>query len=312
MKKWINELKDGERTYLLVLLHDVARGITNKGVPYLSLNMQDKTGTIEGKYWNIPQEDLNLFHPGMIIEIKGDVLSYKDQLQIKVFQARPATKEYDIRDFVKSAPLTKDDMKEKIEDALHHIQNEQIRSLCHIVYEEVEKDFYEYPAATKNHHDMVGGLAMHVYGMMNLASSICELYPLLDRDLLMAGVFLHDIGKLVELSGPVASEYTMEGKLLGHISIMHAKVSELAKSISMDKETEVLLRHMILSHHGLKEYGSPVQPMIPEAEVLYYIDNLDAKMHMLEKAMDKTEEGHFSTRIYAMDNRSFYKKKQTS
>ena len=309
MKKWINELKDGERTYLLVLLHDVARGITNKGVPYLSLNMQDKTSTIEGKYWNIPQEDLNLFHPGMIIEIKGDVLSYKDQLQIKVFQARPATKEYDIRDFVKSAPLTKDDMKEKIEDALHHIQNEQIRSLCHIVYEEVEKDFYEYPAATKNHHDMVGGLAMHVYGMMNLASSICELYPLLDRDLLMAGVFLHDIGKLVELSGPIASEYTMEGKLLGHISIMHAKVSELAKSISMDKETEVLLRHMILSHHGKNEYGSPVLPQIREAEIVYLIDNIDARINMFDKALENVELGDYSKRIYALENRTIYKPK---
>lgn len=312
MKKWISELKDGERISLVVLLHDVARGITNKGVPYLSLTMQDKSGTIEGKYWNIPPEELNDYRPGMMIEVKGDVLSYKDQLQMKVFQAQKFHEEYDIRDFVKSAPIAKEDMAASIEAYLSNIQKEDLRSLCLSIYEEVKKDFYEYPAATKNHHDIVGGLAMHVLGMMNLALSIGALYPLLDRDLLMAGVFLHDIGKLIELSGPIASEYTMEGKLLGHISIMHAKVSERAKEMNMDKETEILIRHMILSHHGWKEYGSPVQPMIPEAEVLYHIDNLDAKMHMLEKAMEKTEPGQFSTRIYAMDSRSFYKKKNES
>ena len=145
--------------------------------------------------------------------------------------------------------------------------------------------------------------------MLNLAEVVCSLYPMLHRDLLLGGVLLHDIGKLVELSGPVITEYTMEGKLLGHISIMQAKVAQVADRLQLEGEEVILLRHMVLSHHGHYDYGSPVLPMLPEAEMLYFIDNMDARMNSLQKAIDPIEEGEFTPRIFSLENRSFYKSK---
>ena len=155
-----------------------------------------------------------------------------------------------------------------------------------------------------------GGLATHVVGMLDLADHLCKQYPLLNKDVLFGGVILHDLGKLIELSGALVSEYTVQGKLLGHISIMQAIVYEKAKELHLEKEEEtMLLRHMILSHHGQYEYGSPVLPMLPEAEMLYLIDNIDARMNTIEKALSGVQEGEFTPRIFALENRSFYKQK---
>lgn len=311
MKKWISELQDGERLWLDVLLNDVSRGITNKGAPYLNFVIQDSSGTMEAKYWNVTEEELHLYKSGMYVKLKGDVISYKDQLQIRVLQIQDDSDNvHDVRNYVRSASLEKEQMKKRIQLNLEQIQNQDMKRLCEAIHNEHERDFYDYPAAAKNHHDFVGGLAVHVLGMMELAKQICELYPILDRDLLIAGVFLHDIGKLIELSGPIATEYTMEGRLLGHISIMQAEISKTAEQLGINHETEVLLRHMVLSHHGEYEYGSPVLPMLPEAEVLNIIDNLDARMNALEKAFDRTKAGEFTARIFSMENRSFYKVKK--
>ena len=141
-------------------------------------------------------------------------------------------------------------------------------SLIHIL-ERHQQDFFVYPAAMRNHHDFVGGLATHVLGMLQMGESVCRQYENLHRDLLLAGILLHDVGKLVELSGAIVTEYTMQGKLLGHISIMQAEIDQIATEIGVaESEEAILLRHMVLSHHGVYEYGSPVLPMIPEAEVL--------------------------------------------
>lgn len=311
MRKWMNELQDGDRVWLDVLLTDVSRGVTNKGAPYLNFVIQDKTGTMEAKYWNVNEEELHLYKAGMYVKIKGDIINYKDQLQMRVLTLQDdSTQEHDVRDYVRSASIGIQEMKQRIQAYLSAIQNQDIKKICDAIHNEYERDFYDYPAAAKNHHDFVGGLAAHVLGMMDLAKHICSLYPLLNQDLLIAGVFLHDIGKLIELSGPIATEYTMEGKLLGHISIVQAIVSQTAVRLHIESEAAVLLRHMVLSHHGEYEYGSPVLPMIPEAEVLSLIDDLDARMNTLEKALDRVKPGEFTARIFAMENRSFYKAKK--
>lgn len=311
MKKWINELCDGERLWLEVLLNDVSRGITNKGAPYLNFVIQDKTGTMEAKYWSVSEDELHLYKSGMYVKLKGDVINYKDQLQLRVLQIQDDSENpHDVRDYVRSAPVDKEQMKERVQHYISSIQNQDIKRLCEAVHLQYERDFYDYPAAAKNHHDFAGGLATHVLGMMELATQVCVMYQFLDQDLLIAGVFLHDIGKLIELSGPIATEYTIEGKLLGHISIMQAELAKIADQLGIPKETAVLLRHMVLSHHGEYEYGSPVLPMLPEAEVLNMIDNLDARMNALQKALDRTKDGEFTARIFSMENRSFYKVKK--
>jgi 3'-5' exoribonuclease len=175
----------------------------------------------------------------------------------------------------------------------------------------VGEKFFQYPAASKIHHGYMGGLAEHTLGMAAVAEDICSLYPQLNRDLLIAGVLVHDLGKTAELGGLIQSEYSEEGKLCGHISIGHAWLVEVAdeKGLATAEET-LLLRHMILSHHGKLEYGSPMTPEIPEAEVLSLIDNLDARLNTLKTALEGVKPGQWTSRIFALENRQFYKPRE--
>ena len=308
MNKLLRDLTDGERTTIRVLLSSRSRGVTAKGAPYLSFVLQDKSGTMDAKYWNVPESALELYQAGMIVDASGDVLSHNHQLQFRIKQLDIVEETVEARSFAQEGPLPVEVLRERIEACLGNIQNENLKRLIDAVYEKYRSDFYEYPAATKNHHDFVGGLATHVLGMLDLAEMLAAQYPILNRDLLVSGVFLHDLGKIKEFSAPVVPSYTTPGKLLGHISIFQAELTKIAAELGAEDSEEVLLlRHMILSHHGVHEYGSPVLPMIPEAEVLHLIDNLDARMNTIQKALDITEEGAFTQRIFALENRSFYK-----
>jgi 3'-5' exoribonuclease len=199
-------------------------------------------------------------------------------------------------------------MKQRIESTVDSLTDEVIRQICRKSVDFFGDKLYVYPAAARNHHDFVGGLATHMIGMLDIAESLCKLYPILNRDLLLSGVILHDLGKIVELSGPILTEYTLEGKLVGHISIMQSMVVDFAKQLGVENsEQVVLMRHLILSHHGEYEYGSPILPMIMEAEILNFVDNIDARMNMFSKALDPIEPGQFTPRVFSLENRAFYK-----
>lgn len=306
----IKELQDGFKGTITVLVISVNKGITAKGAPYLSFMFQDKSGNIDAKYWNVSEDMLYRFSPGMIVEVTGDVLNHQKQLQFRVQKMKEAEGEINVSDYVKEGPYSQKILKEQITQYLDSIKNPIMHKIVSEILNDHKDAFYEYPAATRNHHDFYSGLATHVLGMLKLAQQLCQLYPMLDQDLLYSGVLLHDIGKTVELSGAIASEYTVEGKLIGHISIMQAEIMAKAKELHLDDSEEVmLLRHMVLSHHGVYEYGSPVLPMIPEAEMLYMIDNIDARMNTIQKAFEPVSEGEFTPRIFALENRSFYKSK---
>jgi 3'-5' exoribonuclease len=143
--------------------------------------------------------------------------------------------------------------------------------------------------------------------MLDLSKAIAGLYPTLDSDLLYAGVILHDLGKVIELSGPTSTTYTIEGNLIGHISIMVNEIGKAADELGIEGEEVMILQHLVLSHHGKAEWGSPKPPLIREAEILHYIDNVDAKMNMLDRVLSRTKPGEYTERVFALDNRSFYK-----
>jgi 3'-5' exoribonuclease len=187
------------------------------------------------------------------------------------------------------------------------MKNPNIQRITRHLVKKHQASFLQYPAATKNHHEFVSGLAYHVVSMLDLAKSIATLYPSLDTDLLYSGVILHDLGKVIELSGPISTVYTTEGNLLGHITIMVNEIGKAAEELGINGEEITVLQHIVLSHHGKAEWGSPKPPLIKEAEILHYIDNLDAKMNMLDRALERVKPGEFSDRIFALDNRSFYK-----
>jgi len=310
-KKVISELKEGESIASLYLLSNVTRGITNAGAPYLSLVFQDKTGTIDAKLWDASSEEINLAQAGSVLSVNAEVLKYRNALQLRVNSlARPSEEISDLSDFVTSASIPESELRKIILSTISSIKNPVYKEIMEQLIKEREKDFFQYPAASRIHHDFVGGLAQHICGMLSIAEHLCTLYPSINRDLLVSGVILHDYGKLVELSGAIMTEYTIEGKLLGHISIMQAEVYRMAEKLGyLNREETTLLRHMILAHHGAYEFGSPVLPLIMEAECLSFIDNLDARINMMEKALLQVAPGEFSAKIFSLENRALYKPK---
>ncbi len=309
-QKTVNSWAEAEKINQPLLITQATRGVTTAGSPYMSLVVQDKTGSMEGKLWDVKEEQAAVAVPGTIVTIVGEVLKYRNSLQLRIHNVLPVAGEYDAAAFVNVSKYSKEFLKGKIDASIASIRDEIYREISQMCIDRYEKEFYEYPAASKNHHDFLGGLATHVVAMIELADEICLRYDVLNRDLLIAGILTHDLGKIIELSGPVLTEYTMQGKLLGHISMMQSIVYELALTRGwQDSEQVTLLRHVILAHHGQYEYGSPVLPMVAEAEVLHLIDNLDARLNMFEKMNETVEAGQFSPRIFSLENRSFYRSK---
>ncbi|MDY5252230.1 MAG: HD domain-containing protein [Erysipelotrichaceae bacterium] len=307
----INDFKSKESVKMPLLVKSVLNGVTQKGAKYLSLVFQDKSGSIDGKFWDVSEAQASIIKAGHVYEVIGEVLEYNKSLQLRVNHLNEIDEsKIDLNDFVMVSNVPQDVLHNKIDQALASLQNPNYHLLVKTIYEEIGSAFYQYPAAAKIHHSFLGGLATHVTGMIDVADALCKLYPSINRDLLVSGIMMHDIGKMVELSGPIMTEYTLEGKLLGHISIMQAKIMEVAKRLQLEKSEEaILLRHMVLSHHGHYEYGSPVLPMVKEAEILYLIDNLDARINTLDSALEQIKPGEFTSKLFALENRQFYKPK---
>ncbi len=305
---YIREFNEGSRINENLLVTQVIKGVSNSGQSYLTIGFQDKTGRIDGKIWDINEHDYQLFQTGEVLNVVADVLDYRGQLQLKVIGVRPLTiGQYNLEDLTIASDIPLETLKKRLEGYIQDIKDEQIHRLVQELISRHYDKFIVYPAASRNHHEYVSGLLEHTLSMANLAVMVATNYQDINLDLLLAGVLLHDIGKTIELSGPIATKYTTAGKLIGHISLMAAEVLKVAEELEIDEETSVLVTHMVLSHHGKMEFGSPVVPMIKEAIILSMVDDLDAKMKMVEKALADTEEGGFSQRQWALDNTVLYK-----
>lgn len=308
MKK-IMEHQAGEPVELFLLIKQSTKGITQQGSPFMTLILQDKSGDIEAKLWDTGEEQERLYAAATIVKVGGEVHEYRGKNQLRIKSIRPAKEEegVTISDLVPSSSKSKEVLFEELLQYFFEMKNPHIQRITRHLLKKHQSDFLVYPAATRNHHDYVSGLLDHVVSMLKLGKAIAELYPTLNKDLLYAGIILHDVGKVIELSGPIGTQYTVEGNLLGHITIMVNEISKAADELEIQGEEVMLLQHMVLSHHGKEEWGSPKRPMLMEAEILHYIDNIDAKMNMLDRAMSKTANGEFTERIFPLDNRSFYK-----
>ena len=304
----VEKLNPGDSVENFFLIHRATQGVTAQGKDYMTLYLQDKSGDIEAKLWTVTKDDMKILKPEIIVWVKGDVINYRCRKQMKVNQFRLATAEDGVKtqDFVDGAPLSPNEIQDELSHFILEIENAHLQRITRHLLKKYQDKFFTYPAASSHHHNFAGGLSYHVLTMLKIAKSLCDIYPLLNRSLLYSAIILHDIGKVRELSGPVATTYTVEGNLLGHISIASDEVAEAAKELGIDSEEVMLLRHMILAHHGKMEFGSPKLPHLKEAEILFFIDNIDAKMNMFDKAFKKTEKGQFTERIFGMDNRQFY------
>lgn len=306
--KTIAELVDGDHVYGQFLVTNVTKGVTTGSKNYLTITFQDSTGTMDGKRWDYAPEDPEIFVPGNIVNLEAEVISYKEHLQMKVLGGSKVDIDHiDFARFVPSAPVDRELLIAKLDGYLSSFKNEEVSKLTNYIVKKFREKYLDWPAAVRNHHNYVSGLLYHSLSMADLADKVCLLYPSINRDVLVAGALIHDLGKTIELSGPVATQFTLEGKLLGHISIMQAEVRKAAAELGMEGEMPVIFEHMVLSHHGIPEYGSAVMPLTREAVVLNMIDDMDAKMAILDKAYADVKPGEYTNKVFTMDERYFYK-----
>ena len=310
--KWINELTDGDHVYGPLLVVASTKGTTDKGLNYLNITFQDRTGNIEAKKWDVTDADLENVVPGGVVYVEGIVNLYKNQPQVKVtgISRVPDLSEIDLTNFQKVSPIPLDLMKKKLDAYLNSFSDKDVEKITRAVISKFYDKYTTYPAATKIHHEFASGILHHSLAMADLAEQIAKLYPNVDRDILVAGALMHDIGKTVEYDNPLTPVQTVEGKLIGHISIMYGEFKKVVDDLHIESEVPVLLEHMILSHHGKYEFGSPVLPLTREALLLSMIDLIDSKMMILDKAYDATKDGEWTQKLWMLDNMSFYKPKK--
>lgn len=278
---------------------------------YMDFNFCDNSGEINAKLWDIKNLE-EKFENNTIVKVKGTILAWQNSLQLKIETVKNVdeTDEFNIDEFIQSAPIKSADMYKEIERFLKLIKNEDIKNIVAYGIEENKEKLMYHPAAKKNHHAIRGGLLYHTVTMLKAAEKLVEIYSFLNKDLIYGGIILHDICKIEEMDSNklgFVKDYTVPGQLLGHITLGASKIAVIGDALGCDKEVITLLQHMILSHHYEPEYGSPIKPMIPEAEMLHYLDILDARMYDMNKALSDVNKGEFSDRIWSLEGRKIYR-----
>jgi 3'-5' exoribonuclease len=282
-KQMVRDLQPGQevRSVFLVTRKEVKKART--GAPYLSLELMDKSGRIEAKVWDGIGQLSNSFSEKDFILVVGRVESFRDTKQVVVSSLRKCREEdVDLEDFIRTSELDPSLLAREIREAAEEVKNPYLRELLGLFLEDGEfmRGFVAAPAAKNYHHPYRGGLLEHTAYTVRICRILCDLYPQLDRDLLLSAAILHDIGKIRELEWDVAVEYTDEGRFLGHLVVGDQMIRERIATIEgFPPDLSMRLRHAVLSHHGELEWGSPKRPKTLEALVLHHVDNLDAKIN---------------------------------
>ena len=315
-RRFVTDLKDGEIVDDVFLVADKQLRANRNAALYLSVDLRDKTGMMNGRMWNVSEESCAGVQGGGFVRARGKVQLYQGTLQLILTHCDPVSAAtVDPVDFEQVSSVKIDQLLEQLRSMLLGFENPALRTLmeCFLVDEEILHGLAETPAGVKAHHAYSGGLLEHVVTLLKSAEKLCEVYAELDVELLQAGVFLHDIGKIRELSTDAGFNYTDEGQLLGHLMIGVEMLTEKIHRVNeltgqpFPKELEWRLKHMIVSHHGSYEFGSPRLPMTPEAIALHMIDNLDAKLHEFMRAIqdDPNSGSHWTLFIPRLDRKIF-------
>ena len=287
-RRFVLQMTDGDSIEEVYLVSDKQLRANRNGNLYLQVELRDRTGAISARMWNAGEHLFRSFESGDFLQVKGKVQLFQGALQMILSHIdRIESEKVELADFLPHTEHEVSKLLERLRSSLLRLGNPHLRALaeCFLMDDEFVQGFCQAPAGVRNHHAYLGGLLEHVVTLLDAAERILPLYPELDRDLLLAGIFLHDVGKVRELSFGKAFAYTDEGQLVGHLVIgvemldeKAAKVSELTGE-PFPRELLLRLKHMILSHHGTYEFGSPRLPMTPEAIALHHLDNFDAKVH---------------------------------
>ncbi len=306
--KLLKELLEGDRLIVQALIGSISQGTNKSGSLYLNVELRDCSGALNAKKWEVEDKDLDIFVTGNIVEVMIEIIKYNDALQGKILSASKVDNDLvDPTRFIKAPPIPKEELVSRFEKLVKSVKDSDCKKLLDYFIKKYDEKIYVAPAASSVHHEFSSGLLMHSVSIAEHVDYFSNFYPNINRDLAVTGALLHDFGKLIELEGPAVYKYSTEGRLLGHISIMCGELRIAAKELNITSEVPVLLEHIILSHHGQYEFGSPVLPMTKEALLISMIDNLDSKMLVIDKALEEVKPGEFSQKVYPLDGRYLYK-----
>jgi len=300
--KYINTLREGEHVQDVYLVKSKQRAVAKNGKQYDNVVLQDKTGTIEAKIWDVGSAGIEEFDALDYVYIGGDVTSFMDKPQLNIKRAKVCGEgEYDPADYLPVSDYDIDEMYNELLEIIDSLQDKDYKAIAEAFFKDdaIKKAFSFHSAAKSVHHGFVGGLLEHSLSVTRNCNFFAGNYPFLNRDLLLTAAMLHDIGKIKELSTFPENDYTDEGQLLGHIVIGAEWISNAAKTIpNFPAQKLVQLKHCILAHHGELEYGSPKKPALVEALALSFADNIDAKMETWKEALQAIPENDMGWQGY--------------
>ena len=287
--RFINELREGEQVVEHYLCKNKQTLKSRNGKNYYSLKLQDKTGTVDAKVWDLNNE-IKSFDENDFIKVDATVLTYNNEIQLNIKRIRRSNEgEYDPMDYIPSTEKNTEDMYKQLVAYIDTIENKYVKALMEDIYynnKTIAANIRTHSAAKTLHHSYMGGLLEHTLSVTQICDFMSGRYKNVNRDILIASAMIHDIGKIFELSQFPVNEYTDDGQLLGHIIIGSELIGNTAAKIQgFPKQLESLLKHCILAHHGEYEYGSPELPKTIEAFILHCADNMDAKVKAMEEAI---------------------------
>lgn len=289
-RRFINQFGDREPVDEVFLAAEKQLRTNRQGNLYMQMRLSDRSASVTAMMWNAGEKVYRSFENGDYLRVQGTAQYYNGVLQMILNQIEMVdARDVDESDFVTLGTMDIDQLAERLREMLRAMSNYPLRNLaeCFLMDEEFMDGLTSAPAGVKNHHAYRGGLLEHVLSLMELTAVVAPRYPEIDRDLLLTGAFLHDAGKIRELTYERDLGYSDEGQLIGHLVIavgmLDQKVRETEElsGEAFPEELRLRLKHMIVSHHGEYEFGSPKLPMTLEAIALHYLDNLDAKMHSI-------------------------------
>lgn len=308
-KQFISELKTNNlvNTHFLVK-KKLLRDFTNKQGKYLSLELADKTGSIDGKLWDSAEKIFTTFEEKDVVFVQGKVESYNNTKQI-IINTIKKYDDYSLEDYLLKGKKDTEELFAYLQQVVKSIQNPYLQKLLICFFDDTQfvKQFKESPSASSIHHAYLGGLIEHSVETLKICDSVCSLYPQIDRDILFTGAILHDIGKIKELECGLTFDYTDEGRLLGHLIMGEQMVSEKIATIdNFPSQIRLKVLHMILSHHGEYEWGSPKRPKTIEAFALHYADLLGTRVNQFAQLIEKDSDKDWTEYSKSL-NRAVYK-----
>lgn len=296
---------------LFALVKRIEVKTSSKGQKYMDLTLGDKDGDVDAKYWDYQEGVTPMFEINSIVKVRGQLQEFRGAPQFRVSNIRAAVPSDNVRpeDYIATAEYQPEAMYRAILELADGFSDRDLAELLKAVFAKYKKELLLYPAAVRLHHAMQGGLLYHTLSILRLCQQVAKLYPTVDEDLLITGAALHDIGKIVEMDANelgLASQYTTEGNLLGHLVVGAMMVRDVAKEIGTPEDKVVLVEHMLISHHGKPEFGAAVPPKFLEAIILSKLDELDATIYEVCETYTNVEAGEFSSRLWNFDNIAIY------